>query len=226
MSEFTKIHDYIMSCFTDQTRAVTEWHTNKPEALPFPDVDVRTSNALLHLILNQHYMNYCIWHVEDTVRRKDLSTYVIAGCKHSIDRLNQQRNDFMEQVDVCLIRILTPYLPSPEANNNSKYNTESLGMAIDRLSIMALKIYHMEEQSQRTDVDFVHIKKCQDKMAILKEQRSDLIRAVSCLLDDYKTGSKQPKLYFQFKMYNDPALNPELYKQTPGTVEMKKQEKW
>jgi len=84
-------------------------------------------------------------------------------------------------------------------------------MAVDRLSILALKVYHMEEQTQRTDVGASHIEECQKKLVVIREQRSDLIRAVLNLIEDYLSGCKQPKLYFQFKMYNDPALNPELY---------------
>jgi len=200
-----------MLCFDAQTQAVTEWHIAEPKDMPFSDVDADAEDSLLRLVLNQHYMNYNLWHVEDTARRKDVSADVIADCKYRIDKLNQQRNDCMEQVDGCLMRRMAPHLPLCPADDSPRRNTESLGMAVDRISILTLKVYHYEEQTQRIDVDASHIKECQKKLAALQEQRSDLIQAVLDLVQDYMSGCKQPKLYFQFKMYNDPSLNPELY---------------
>jgi len=90
-------------------------------------------------------------------------------------------------------------------------NTESLGMAVDRLSILSLKIFHMKEQTERDDVDAAHIASCEEKLCVLEEQRSDLEVAVLDLIDDYAKGVKRPKVFYQCKMYNDPSLNPELY---------------
>ncbi|MCL1890382.1 MAG: DUF4254 domain-containing protein [Desulfovibrionaceae bacterium] len=207
-----KMHAYLISCFEAQTSAVAGWHAAAPLAAPFPVVDIAAAEALPQLVLNQHYMNYDLWHVEDTARRRDVSAEIIAGCKYRIDKLNQQRNDCMEQVDGCLLSLLSPHLPQLPADRGcSRHNTESLGMAVDRLSILALKIYHMEEQTRRNDADAAHRESCRKKTTILREQRSDLVQAVLDLVEDYLSGRKQPKLYFQFKMYNDPALNPELY---------------
>jgi len=111
-------------------------------------------------------------------------------------------------VDACLVALLRPLLPASPAPHA---NTESLGMAIDRLSILSLKIWHMDEQLARTDVTPDHIASCAKKLEVLKEQRADLIEAIKYLITEFLAGSKAPKLYFQFKMYNDPALNPELY---------------
>ena len=133
---------------------------------------------------------------------------VIADCKYRIDRLNQERNDRIERVDACLVALLSPLLPASPAPH---INTESLGMAIDRLSILSLKIWHMDEQVRRTDVTPEHIASCEKKLAVLKEQRADLSLAVKHLVTEFVEGAKTPKLYFQFKMYNDPTLNPELY---------------
>jgi len=201
-----------MSCFEAQTSAVAGWHAAAPSAVPFPAVDIHTAEALPQLVTNQHYMNYNLWHVEDMARRRDVSAEIIAGCKYRIDKLNQQRNDCMEQVDCCILCLLSPHLPQhPADSGRFRHNTESLGMAVDRLSILALKIYHMEEQTRRNDVDAAHREACREKTTVLREQRSDLVQAVLDLIEDYLSGRKQPKLYFQFKMYNDPALNPELY---------------
>lgn len=104
--------------------------------------------------------------------------------------------------------LLSPLLPASPAPH---INTESLGMAIDRLSILSLKIWHMDEQVRRTDVTPEHIASCEKKLAVLKEQRADLSLAVKHLVTEFVEGAKTPKLYFQFKMYNDPTLNPELY---------------
>jgi len=133
---------------------------------------------------------------------------VIADCKYAIDKLNQQRNDLIERVDQCLITMLEPILP---ADSTERYNTETVGAALDRLSIQALKIFHMKEQCNRKDVDDGHRNQCEGKVVTLNQQHMDLERAILELVDEYEAGTKKPKVYFQFKMYNDPSLNPELY---------------
>ena len=170
-------------------------------AAPGPE----TLNAL---ILSQHLRNFRLWHVEDIARRRDVGPEVIADCKRRIDTLNQERNDRIEKVDVCLLNMLAPLLP-PDAGQ--AMNTESLGMAVDRLSILSLKIWHMDEQTRRDDVSPAHVDACRNKLAVLKTQRGDLQQALMDLLHEFAAGTKRPKLYFQFKMYNDPSLNPQLY---------------
>ena len=118
------------------------------------------------------------------------------------------RSDLIERVDECLIGSLNPLLPVESAE---RYNTETVGAALDRLSIQALKIYHMKEQCNRRDVDDVHVKECDAKVLTLQQQHDDLGCAIGELIDEYAAGTKKPKVYFQFKMYNDPSLNPELY---------------
>jgi hypothetical protein len=160
----------------------------------------------------QHACNFQLWHVEDAARRRDVGPEVIADCKRRIDALNQERNDGMEKVDACLVRALTPLLPAPPPGAAPRYNTESLGMAVDRMSILSLKIWHMDEQAARPDADAAHRRGCADKASVLRGQRRDLERSILDLVDEFAAGAKRPRLYFQFKMYNDPALNPELYK--------------
>lgn len=207
----------INACFEAQNTATAEWHqqetavrdgnlTVADPALPGnrqPD-----GNLLRELVIAQHLRNFRLWHVEDIARRRDVTPDVIADCKYRIDALNQERNDRVERVDACLVALMTPLLP---AQSVAYINTESLGMALDRMSILSLRIWHMNEQLQRTDVTAEHIASCRNKLAVLEEQRNDLTAAITHLTSEFLNGTKTPKLYFQFKMYNDPTLNPELY---------------
>ncbi|MEG1610887.1 MAG: DUF4254 domain-containing protein [Bilophila sp.] len=165
-------------------------------------------NLLQELVIAQHLRNFQLWHVEDIARRRDVTPGVIADCKYRIDALNQERNDRVERVDACLVALMTPLLPK---HPSASINTESLGMALDRLSILSLKIWHMDEQLHRDNVTPEHLASCQTKLDILHTQRTDLADAVVHLVGEFLHGTKTPKLYFQFKMYNDPTLNPELY---------------
>ncbi len=194
------------TCFTGQTHFTAYWHEQEPE-MPVCS-DERTLENLRNLVLQQHYFNFQLWHVEDEARRRDVDDSIIADCKRRIDGLNQKRNDAIEEVDRCLVDILPPVLPKSAP---TRQNTETAGMAVDRLSILALKIYHMDEQTRRTDAGAGHIQSCSHKLSVLRRQRGDLMRSVLELVTDYAAGHKVPVLYSQFKMYNDPALNPKLY---------------
>ena len=127
--------------------------------------------------------------------------------KHRIDRSNQDRTDLVEQIDSYFRQLYSDVTPLPDAT----INTESPAWAVDRLSILALKIYHMKEQTERTDASAEHIEKCKSKLNILLEQQKDLSLAIDQLLDDIQHGRKYMKVYRQMKMYNDPATNPILY---------------
>jgi len=162
----------------------------------------------LEIVLTEHACNFKLWHVEDKARRKDVDDSVIANCKREIDKLNQLRNDWMEKIDLWIVNNIVPYLPKVK---EKKYNTETIGSIMDRLSILSLKIYHMQEQTLRDDVGLEHIETCKHKLSVLKEQHFDLKKPLIELVEDYFSGLKVPKVYFQFKMYNDPNLNPELY---------------
>lgn len=205
MHALEEVKKALRACFDEQTRTTAQWHEADPSLPEAPSAC--TLAALPVFVLREHYYNFLLWHVEDEARRKDVGDSVIADCKRRIDRLNQQRNDCMEEVDRCICEILRPLLPGTAASQN----TETAGMAVDRLSILALKIYHMEEQTLRTDVDAAHIRACEEKLAILLSQRQRLAAALLELVDDYAGGRKAPALYAQFKMYNDPSLNPQLY---------------
>lgn len=204
--------------FAAQTQSVEAWHKSAPkDGYSPPQASDITLKTLKDTILGQHYMNFKLWHIEDEVRRRDVSTEVIAQCKRDIDACNQARNDRMEAVDFCLLSLLRPLLPDPAIDSRTgaartRYNTEPPGLAVDRLSILALKIYHMREQARRPDADAAHREACRKKLEVLLEQRQDISQALLDLISEYLSGNKQPKLYFQFKMYNDPALNPAVYK--------------
>lgn len=207
-----RLLELVQGCVAAQHAATEAWHEAEPVKETLPE-GTFSESYLLRAVLIQHWCNYSLWHVEDIARRRDVGTDVIADCKYRIDSLNQERNDYMEKVDACLIALLKPLLPASAAQ---RYNTESLGMALDRLSILSLKIWHMDEQGERTDVDAAHKDSCASKAAVLREQRADLLQAVQDLMHDFVQGAKQPKQYYQFKMYNDPSLNPELYQHAKG----------
>ncbi len=209
----TFVKDELKKCFAAQVLATAEWHEAKPGGVdeicaPADQNNPGRLEALLALVRGQHFMNFSLWHIEDDARRKDVGDDVIAGCKRTIDGFNQRRNDFMDKVDACVVAVCAPHLSS----GVTRHNTESLGAAVDRMSILSLKIYHMREETGREDVSAEHIAACEQKLAVLDEQRADLGNAILELVDDFAAGLKAPKVYYQFKMYNDPALNPALYK--------------
>ncbi len=177
-----------------------EWH----------DADIGNPfEGFLHLVCLQHEQNFRLWHQEDIARSPHVADAEMAGVKRAIDKLNQQRNDLIERLDDFLTAELSAadVRPSPDAGQN----TETPGSAIDRLSILALRLYHMEEQALRSDADAAHIAKARARLEILREQRHDLSASLAELLGDIFAGRKRLKVYHQFKMYNDPTMNPYLY---------------
>ena len=147
------------------------------------------------------------WHLEDIIRDPHIDPVEALSLKRRIDRSNQDRTDLVEQIDSYFRMIYNDVKPLADAT----INTESPAWAVDRLSILALKIYHMKEQVDRSDASDEHIDKCQKKLNVLLEQQVDLGTATDQLLDDIKAGRKYMKVYRQMKMYNDPSTNPILY---------------
>lgn len=148
------------------------------------------------------------WHLEDIIRDPHINPNEALGLKRRIDHSNQDRTDLVEEIDSYFRTLYSKVKVLPEA----RLNTESPAWAIDRLSILALKIWHMQEQTERTDASAEHIAKCQAKLNVLLEQQVDLSTAIDQLLEDIEAGRKYMKVYRQMKMYNDPATNPILYK--------------
>ena len=211
-NKLTFVKDALLKAKASQDNATVDWHADEPldtKDVCSPNLE-RGENgeeSLIALALAQHLMNFKLWHTEDQARRKDVGDDIIARCKRTIDGFNQRRNDFMEKVDACVVNMCLPHMSGAPA----RYNTESIGAAVDRMSILSLKAYHMNEETDRTDVDQDHINACRQNVATIYEQREDLFTSILELIDDYASGAKRPRVYYQFKMYNDPNLNPALY---------------
>ena len=186
------------------------WHRD-PAAAPSPG-SFCLDAPVFATILAQHRANFDLWHVEDRARDPRATDHDIAEVKRAIDRFNQTRNDLAEQCDVVLLDALRPSgLPGPSAPLHS----ESPGLMIDRLSILALKIYHTQEEIDRPGAPSGHAQRNRDRLALLAEQRGDLIACLDQLWSEVLAGRRRFKLYRQLKMYNDPTLNPEIYRAQP-----------
>ncbi|MAU14738.1 MAG: hypothetical protein CMH46_04270 [Muricauda sp.] len=167
---------------------------------PYPEDKVE------HLLYRKNWIDTVQWHYEDIIRDPDIDPEAALDLKRKIDASNQDRTDLVEYIDSYFLK----KYQSVEVKENATINTESPAWAIDRLSILALKIYHMQEEVNRTDASPEHIKKCRDKLDVLLEQKKDLSTAIDQLLADIESGDKYMKVYKQMKMYNDDELNPVL----------------
>jgi hypothetical protein len=165
-------------------------------------------HALGKAVEDNHRFNCLLWAEEDLARRLSVPDSAIAANKRAIDGFNQQRNDATERVDEALLNHLSKVMRTPSALQNS----ETPGAMVDRLSILALKTYHMRLQTLRRDVDDQHRRRCSEKLELLLEQRHDLGVALDRVLEACLLGTTFFKIYRQFKMYNDPSLNPQLYR--------------
>jgi hypothetical protein len=188
-----------------QDQTTIAWHSPQ-EAANTPD-SVSGADAE-SLIRAQHRANFDLWHEEDKARAPDATDAGIAAVKRAIDKLNQRRNDLVEQLDALLLKELRTIFEShPEAPLHS----ETPGLMIDRLSILALKIFHTREEAGRITATEEHRQKNRERLALLEEQRSDLSAALDGLRFEMLAGRRRFKLYRQMKMYNDPELNPAIY---------------
>ena len=148
------------------------------------------------------------WHFEDIIRDPEIDPVEALALKRRIDKSNQNRTDLVEQIDSYFRELYKEV----KVDADARINTESPAWAVDRLSILALKIYHMKEQAERTDATPEHVAKCKAKLSVLLEQQKDLSTAIDQLLEDIAAGRKYMKVYRQMKMYNDVDTNPVLYK--------------
>lgn len=175
--------------------------------------DVAAGDAWLGRVARQHRANFDLWHIEDEARTPGATDADLAGVKRRIDTTNQLRNDLAEQLDCALLEWLAARgLPDPQAPLHS----ESPGLMIDRLSILALKIYHTREEAERPTAPAGHGERNRARLAILEEQRADLARCLDALWSETSAGKRRFKLYRQLKMYNDPTLNPAIYGKSCG----------
>lgn len=163
----------------------------------------------LETVCQQHSYNFQLWHQEDIARSPVVSDAEIATVKRAIDGYNQKRNDWIEKVDDYLTAFLEQQ--GVVADAQARLNTETPGSALDRLSIMSLRLYHLREQLDRDDIDQDHRSKVEQKIHICRIQQHDLGQSLADLLDDIVAGHKRHRTYRQCKMYNDPSLNPEVY---------------
>ena len=184
-------------------RAIGEYHrwddVDRPIENPFEQ------GTIDRLLYHKNWIDTVQWHLEDIIRDPQIDPAAALGIKRRIDRSNQERTDMVEYIDSYLMDKDRDVRPAADA----RLTTETPAWAIDRLSILALKIYHMERETERGDD--AHRDACRRKLAVLLEQRADLSRAIEELIEDIEAGRKYMKTYKQMKMYNDPALNPVLY---------------
>ena len=179
-----------------------DWHAN-------PTVGESVNTDWLQRVARQHRANFNLWHIEDEARTPGATDSELAGVKRRIDSTNQLRNDLAEDLDRALLDWLAlQSLPVSSAPLNS----ESPGLIIDRLSILALKIFHTREEAERPDATSNHTERNLGRLAILEEQRADLAGCLDSLWVETLAGTRRFKLYRQLKMYNDPSLNPAIYR--------------
>lgn len=185
--------------------AVQDYH--KTDNVDAPIHNPYAEGTIEHDLYLKNWIDTVQWHLEDIIRDPQIDPVEALALKRRIDRSNQERTDLVERIDSYFWEQYHNIQPQPDA----KINTESPAWAIDRLSILHVKIYHMQEQVNRTDVSAEQHEKCTQKLAVLCEQLQDMTTSISQLLSDYASGARIMKVYRQMKMYNDPTLNPVLY---------------
>jgi len=187
-------------------QSIREWHADEHVLNPYK------LETLEYLLYKNNQTDTIQWHEEDEIRRPDLPVERLILIKRNIDRLNQIRTDTVEKIDDLIYEQFRSIALLPSAQMNS----ETPAWLVDRMSILELKIWHMQEQTQRNDVAAAHISGCQTKLDTLLEQRKDMSTCLNQLLEDIRVGKRYFKVYRQMKMYNDQTLNPSLYGKTSG----------
>ena len=187
-------------------KSVDDYHVyddiNRSASNPYDKKDFE------HLLYEKNWIDTVQWHYEDIIRDPDIEPSEGMSLKRLIDSSNQNRTEMVEYIDSYFLKLYSNVSPKP----NAKVNTESPAWALDRLSILILKIYHMKEESLREDVSEQHRNTCNEKLQVLLEQQKDLSESIDQLLEELSKGEKKMKVYKQMKMYNDETLNPVLYK--------------
>ena len=197
--------------FTEQAnnifnQAINDYHLT--DSVDTPIRNPYNRDSIEYSLYLKCWIDTVQWHYEDIIRDPHINPTEALALKRRIDRSNQDRTDLVENIDSYFRQTYSQVRPLPDA----RLNTESPAWAVDRLSILALKIYHMQEQVDRQDASGEHRDKCRAKLDVLLEQQKDLSLAIDQLLEDIEAGRKYMKVYRQMKMYNDPATNPVLYR--------------
>lgn len=196
---------FAQTCNEVFDRATADYHVtdniDAPRPHPYP------ADSIEEILYGKNWIDVAQWHMEDLIRDPQIEPVEAVALKRRIDASNQDRTDMVEEIDTWFRDRYAGVKPLPTAT----INTESPAWAIDRLSILALKIYHMKAETERHDASEEHKARCAAKLAVLLEQRDDLSQAIDTLLEDIEAGRKYMKVYRQMKMYNDPATNPVLY---------------
>lgn len=199
------VMNFSEKCYQIFEQATKAYHiTDHVDATIHNPYPVKSIDFYLYL---KNWIDAVQWHLEDIIRDPAIDPVEALKIKRRIDKSNQDRTDLVEHIDTYFLEKYKDVKPLDDAT----INTESPAWAIDRLSILALKIYHMQQEVERGDSSEAHKQQCKAKLAVLLEQRADLTAAIDTLLDDIACGRKYMKVYRQMKMYNDPELNPVLY---------------
>jgi hypothetical protein len=193
--------------FIKASQQIHNLHDEFLQKPAWPNLNLIQSDQLIKLISMNHFFNTSLWNEEDLARRKKVLDSEIANNKRQIDHFNQQRNNAIEEIDEFILNNFA----NVKLQSNASLNSETAGSMIDRMSILSLKIFHMRLQTLRSDVNEEHIILCNNKLLKLIEQRIDLGACLEDLLNKFSIGLAYYKIYRQFKMYNDPKLNPQIY---------------
>lgn len=192
-------------CIQIFRQAIKDYHVN--DEIDFVPQNPYPVQTIENLLYKKNWIDTAQWHMEDVVRNPSIAPLEGLRWKRRIDASNQERTDLVEFIDSYFLERFADIKPK----SGAKINTESPAWAIDRLSILALKIYHMQEEAQRLDASPEHRESCSKKLEVLLQQEKDLSQSIDELIVDIENGEKYMKVYKQLKMYNDPSLNPILY---------------
>lgn len=192
-------------CIEIFQKSILDYH--KTDNVDTPIQNPFEEGTIDNLLYLKNWIDTVQWHLEDIIRSPSISPSELVAVKRRIDASNQHRTDTVERIDDWFME----QFKSVEPKEGAKLNSETPAWLVDRMSILMLKIFHMKEQTERTDVDENHLVSCQQKLAILEEQRVDMTKCFDELMEDIQNGDRYMKVYRQMKMYNDDKLNPVLY---------------
>jgi hypothetical protein len=208
ITKLRPIHNRMLQadlCYQIFEKSIADYHrtdnVDAPVSNPFPPGKFES------LLYGKNWIDTVQWHLEDIIRKPDIDPVYALQIKRRIDKSNQDRTDMVEKIDDYFLEYFRSIAPKPGA----RINSETPAWLLDRMSILMLKIYHMQEQTERTDASPDHIAKCKQKLSVLTEQKTDMRNAFNELMEDIQSGTRRFKVYRQMKMYNDASLNPMLY---------------